>query len=74
MSNFPETSDPKPLNYEAYIDEKFKTGALGGVYTLQSSTQEFTDDMESGVELQMLGGQRPTGFKVARPYVLTPAN
>ena len=74
MSKFPETADPTALSYEAYIDEKFKTGAIGGVYTLESSTQEIPGDLEGGMELQTIRVQRPTGFKVPHLSVLTIAN
>ena len=63
------TVDVTSMSYEAYIDEKWDTGVIAGVYTLESSTPGvITEDLENGPETkEQIPHQRPTGFRVCFP-------
>ena len=71
MSKVPSSIDVPTASYEAYIDEKWKTLAIGGVITIESVAPDGTGDVEGGIELETLGPHRPTGFKVWHPYLPT---
>jgi len=65
MANAPST-DASTLTYEAYIDEKWKTGAVLGVCKLEPQQTDIDEDIELA-PIEPPGLHRPTGFRVHLP-------